>query len=238
MLTCYSSHSGDQKWDLKPNLNIFTLPVLSHVGGTRSRARVVLFALSWNLTCLTPWVCMPVCVCACVSNFSPLKVATCRPKNEPWLAMRVFGFSIPHRVSSPGSRWDCVQVAVCVGCEEGMRRRWCGLGKGCGSGSLEGCVVWSTARYPRIGIPMSGVKKARLLAETPFLRQTPSAKSRRTHFQKLLLMWAHVNHPHRQLSSQHPPLLSIWNSHTLRTRGENFSVSESSCILMRFKSHG
>lgn len=65
--------------------------------------------------------------------------------------------------------------------------------------SLEGCAVWSTARYPHIGIPMSGVKKARLLVETPFLQQTRSARSPRTHFQKLLLMWARVNHPHRQL---------------------------------------
>lgn len=61
----------------------FILPFLSHVGGTRSRACVVLFAPSWNLTCLTP------CVCMCVSNFSPLKDATCGPKDEPWLAMWV-----------------------------------------------------------------------------------------------------------------------------------------------------
>ncbi|KAJ4924363.1 hypothetical protein JOQ06_000603, partial [Pogonophryne albipinna] len=54
-----------------------------------------------------------------------------------------------------------------------------------------GGAVWKAvafgARYPHIGIPMSGVKKARILTETPFLRQTQSAKSPRTYFQKLLL---------------------------------------------------
>lgn len=122
----------------------------------------------------------------------------------------LFWFSIQRCISSRGPQWDCVCIAVC------WRREW-------GGGSLEGCAVRSTAHYQHIGIPMSGVKKARLLVETPFLQQTQSAKSPRTYFQKLLLMWACVNHPHRQLPL-HPPLPSIWNSHTLGTRGEHLAV--------------
>ncbi len=51
-------------------------------------------------------------------------------------------------------------------------------------------------------IPMSGVKKARLLSEMTLLLPRTSAGSPRTNFQNHLLMWACVNHLNRQLHPQ------------------------------------
>lgn len=126
MLTCYSSHSGDQKGDLKPNLNILFC-VLSHVGGTDSRACAFLFPP--KLTCLTPRVCM--CAETLNRNFSLQKLAEergpeCAPKKEltMWLLIGTYFDSVFHAAYRHGS-----SVGLClrggVGKEGGQSGRLC-----------------------------------------------------------------------------------------------------------------
>lgn len=150
----------------KTKFKHFILSVLSHVGGTESRGPVLsLFA--WNLTCLTPW---------CAKR----KESFARTCNDVATKKTKYGLLIGVYFDSKcgdsrGWVWVCVE--------------W-----GAGEVGVWKAVLFG-ARYLHFGIPMSGVKKARLLVETPLLRQTQPAKSPRAHFQKLLLMWACVNHP-------------------------------------------
>lgn len=128
MLTCYSSHSRDPKWDLKPNLNIlFCLCFVTC--GRDGRACAFLFAPTWSLTCLTPRVLACGC-CGALWNWSQTFACrnfwkdeiSCRPRwahGEPkneltiWLLIGAYFDSVFHAAYRHGSSVGlCLRIGV------------------------------------------------------------------------------------------------------------------------------